>query len=174
MVHAWQALVNVAVVLRMMPVLGVPLPLLSYGGSALMTNLIGLGAFGLRPAGAGIPRRASASSSGQGAGDDCPGAWMRLKVVMAGGGTAGHTSPLIATAQQLAELAEAEITCVGTPEINAALFVATAAAGCPLDQVQSRYCQIGFEVMGLLYERQKNGGSSTVEADRQAWRRLAA
>lgn len=38
-----QALVNVAVVLRMMPVLGVPLPLLSYGGSALMTNLIGLG-----------------------------------------------------------------------------------------------------------------------------------
>lgn len=39
---------------------------------------------------------------------------MRLKVVMAGGGTAGHTSPLIATAQQLAELAEAEITCVGT------------------------------------------------------------
>jgi len=60
-----------------------------------------------------------------------------------------------------------------TPEINAALFVATA-VGCPLDQVQSRYCQIGFEVMGLLYERQKNGGLTTVEADRQVWRRLAA
>ena len=60
-----------------------------------------------------------------------------------------------------------------TPEINAALFVAPA-QGCPLDQVQSRYCQIGFEVMGLLYERQKNGGLSTVEADRQVWRRLAA
>jgi cell division protein FtsW len=38
-----QALLNVAVVLRMVPVLGVPLPLLSYGGSALMANLMGLG-----------------------------------------------------------------------------------------------------------------------------------
>ncbi len=38
-----QALVNIAVVLRMMPVFGVPLPLLSYGGSALMANLMALG-----------------------------------------------------------------------------------------------------------------------------------
>ena len=38
-----QALVNIAVVLRMIPVLGVPLPLLSYGGSALMANLMALG-----------------------------------------------------------------------------------------------------------------------------------
>jgi cell division protein FtsW len=38
-----QALLNIAVVLRMVPVLGVPLPLLSYGGSALMANLMGLG-----------------------------------------------------------------------------------------------------------------------------------
>lgn len=38
-----QALVNILVVLRMMPVLGVPLPLLSYGGSALMANLMALG-----------------------------------------------------------------------------------------------------------------------------------
>ena len=34
-----QALVNIAVVLRMIPVLGVPLPLVSYGGSALLANL---------------------------------------------------------------------------------------------------------------------------------------
>jgi hypothetical protein len=60
-----------------------------------------------------------------------------------------------------------------TPEINAALFVASA-VGCPLDQVQTRYCQIGFEVMALLYERQKQGSLTTVEADRQVWRRLAA
>lgn len=71
-------------------------------------------------------------------------------------------------AQRLAALIVAK-----TPEINAALYVATA-VGCPLDQVQSRYCQIGFEVMGLLYERQKHGGLTTVEADRQVWRRLAA
>lgn len=38
-----QALLNVAVVLRMMPVFGVPLPLLSYGGSALLSNLMALG-----------------------------------------------------------------------------------------------------------------------------------
>lgn len=38
-----QALLNIAVVLRMVPVLGVPLPLLSYGGSALLANLMGLG-----------------------------------------------------------------------------------------------------------------------------------
>lgn len=38
-----QALVNTMVVLRLLPVLGVPLPLVSYGGSALMANLIALG-----------------------------------------------------------------------------------------------------------------------------------
>lgn len=45
-VTAWfmiQALVNVAVVLRLIPVLGVPLPLVSYGGSALLANLCALG-----------------------------------------------------------------------------------------------------------------------------------
>lgn len=38
-----QALLNILVVLRMVPVFGVPLPLLSYGGSALMANLMALG-----------------------------------------------------------------------------------------------------------------------------------
>ncbi|WP_300083751.1 putative lipid II flippase FtsW [Propioniciclava sp.] len=38
-----QALVNIMVVLRLLPVLGVPLPLVSYGGSALLANLIALG-----------------------------------------------------------------------------------------------------------------------------------
>ena len=45
-VSAWlmiQALLNIAVVLRMAPVIGVPLPLLSYGGSALIANLCGVG-----------------------------------------------------------------------------------------------------------------------------------
>ena len=39
-----------------------------------------------------------------------------VRVVLAGGGTAGHTSPLIATAQQLRAQADVEITCVGTPK----------------------------------------------------------
>ncbi|MGC4152977.1 MAG: putative lipid II flippase FtsW [Propionicimonas sp.] len=38
-----QSLLNIAVVLRMVPVIGVPLPLLSYGGSALIANLCGVG-----------------------------------------------------------------------------------------------------------------------------------
>jgi cell division protein FtsW len=38
-----QALINVMVVLGMLPVLGIPLPLVSYGGSALMSNLMGVG-----------------------------------------------------------------------------------------------------------------------------------
>ena len=39
----FQALVNIAVVLRLLPVLGVPLPLISSGGSSLLASLIGLG-----------------------------------------------------------------------------------------------------------------------------------
>lgn len=38
-----------------------------------------------------------------------------IAVVMAGGGTAGHTSPLIATAEELQKLADVDILCVGTP-----------------------------------------------------------
>ena len=38
-----QAFVNIAVVLGVLPVLGVPLPLISAGGSALVTTLIGIG-----------------------------------------------------------------------------------------------------------------------------------
>jgi len=38
-----QALINVAVVLHLMPVLGVPLPLISKGGSSLIAVLMGLG-----------------------------------------------------------------------------------------------------------------------------------
>lgn len=38
-----QALVNVMVVLKMLPVLGVPLPLVSYGGSSLLASMMGVG-----------------------------------------------------------------------------------------------------------------------------------
>ena len=38
-----QAFVNIAVVLGVLPVLGVPLPLISAGGSALVTTLVGIG-----------------------------------------------------------------------------------------------------------------------------------
>jgi cell division protein FtsW len=38
-----QALINIAVVLGLLPVLGVPLPLISAGGSALISTLIAIG-----------------------------------------------------------------------------------------------------------------------------------
>ena len=38
-----QAFVNIAVVLGLLPVLGVPLPLISAGGSALVTTLLAIG-----------------------------------------------------------------------------------------------------------------------------------
>jgi cell division protein FtsW len=45
-ITAWfmvQALINLAVVLRLLPIAGVPLPLVSYGGSALIANLAAVG-----------------------------------------------------------------------------------------------------------------------------------
>ncbi len=40
-----------------------------------------------------------------------------VSVVLAGGGTAGHTSPLIATAERLRELApDVRLVCIGTPK----------------------------------------------------------
>jgi rod shape determining protein RodA len=39
----WPAAINVAMVLGLAPVIGVPLPLISYGGSQLLANLVALG-----------------------------------------------------------------------------------------------------------------------------------
>lgn len=39
-----------------------------------------------------------------------------IRVILAGGGTAGHTSPLIATAEQLAAGGAVDIVCIGTPK----------------------------------------------------------
>ncbi|MCK5227828.1 MAG: rod shape-determining protein RodA [Desulfobulbaceae bacterium] len=39
----WQSFINLAMVLGLLPVVGMPLPLFSYGGSSLLTTLIGIG-----------------------------------------------------------------------------------------------------------------------------------
>jgi len=39
----WQAFVNLAMVLGLLPVVGMPLPLFSYGGSSLLTTMAGIG-----------------------------------------------------------------------------------------------------------------------------------
>ena len=149
---AWfmvQALINLGCVLRLLPIAGVPLPLVSYGGSALLANLAAVGRAALVRAqragssrGAGQearedpqPRmtaivgsrsrgassrsrqwwRAAVSSQwdrARGTGPRGPGP---VPVVLAGGGTAGHTSPLIATAHELLRLQpDVGLTAVGT------------------------------------------------------------
>jgi cell division protein FtsW len=40
---ALQALVNISVVLSLMPTKGIPLPFVSFGGSSLLINLVGMG-----------------------------------------------------------------------------------------------------------------------------------
>ncbi len=39
----WHTFINIAMVMGLMPVVGIPLPLLSYGGSFLLSTLIGIG-----------------------------------------------------------------------------------------------------------------------------------
>ena len=40
---ALQAFVNISVVLGLMPTKGIPLPFVSFGGSSLLINLLGMG-----------------------------------------------------------------------------------------------------------------------------------
>jgi rod shape determining protein RodA len=39
----WQAVINLMMIMGFLPVVGIPLPLFSYGGSSLLTTLIGIG-----------------------------------------------------------------------------------------------------------------------------------
>ena len=40
---AWQVCINVGMVMGLMPVVGVTLPFVSYGGSSIITMMIGIG-----------------------------------------------------------------------------------------------------------------------------------
>ena len=102
-----QMMINVGMVLALLPVIGIPLPLVSYGGSALLPSLVALGllvgfarsepeaaralaARRKRPRSAGLCRHVPIEVTDP------------MRVLLAGGGTAGHTSPLLATADALA------------------------------------------------------------------------
>ena len=67
----------------------------------------------------------------------------------------------------------ASLIVLKQPTINAALFLAPR-PNCAETQVAVRYADVSFDVMGLLFERQKAAALSPVEADRQVWRRMAA
>jgi len=38
----WQVFINIAMIMGLMPVVGMPLPLVSYGGSSVITTLCGI------------------------------------------------------------------------------------------------------------------------------------
>jgi rod shape determining protein RodA len=40
---AWQVVINIGMVTGIMPVVGIPLPLLSYGGSSMLMNMLAVG-----------------------------------------------------------------------------------------------------------------------------------
>jgi rod shape determining protein RodA len=39
----WQIFINIGMVMGLMPVVGIPLPFISYGGSSIITVMIGVG-----------------------------------------------------------------------------------------------------------------------------------
>jgi len=39
----WQVFINIGMVMGLMPVVGVPLPFISYGGSSIVTMMLGVG-----------------------------------------------------------------------------------------------------------------------------------
>lgn len=67
----------------------------------------------------------------------------------------------------------AALICTKVPNINAAMFMAPS-RGCLIKDVQIKFCEIDFAAMAALYERHRSGALTTLEADRQVWRRLAA
>ena len=129
---AWilgQALVNLGAVLQLLPITGVPLPFVSYGGSSLLPSLMAVGlllAFAQHEAPASLqaeePDAAGATRSRVGRssrvaapGTRGTGSPMSLHVVLAGGGTAGHIEPALNLADALRRRdPDIGITALGT------------------------------------------------------------
>ena len=84
-----QTLVNLGAVTGLLPITGVPLPFLSFGGTALVVTLAGVASWrasdstACGPWRGGTPRSVSSRRRGEPA----------VRIVIAGGGTAGHISP---------------------------------------------------------------------------------
>jgi hypothetical protein len=98
---------------------------------------------------------------------------LRADTVSALGAELYATDPLLHLNNQERAKRLAALIILKTPEINAALFLAPG-RNCSPSQVSCRYAQLSFEVMSSLFSRQLEGALTTVQADREVWRRLAA
>jgi UDP-N-acetylglucosamine--N-acetylmuramyl-(pentapeptide) pyrophosphoryl-undecaprenol N-acetylglucosamine transferase len=115
---AVQALVNIGAVIGVLPVIGLPLPLVSYGGSALLPTMVALGML------LSFARREQGAAEALAARGPGPvrrlvrrGAVSVLSVVLAGGGSAGHVAPLLATADCLRRhVPDVAVVALGTAE----------------------------------------------------------
>ena len=106
-----QTLVNLGAVTGLLPITGVPLPFLSFGGTALVVTLAGVGVIasvGLEGVRSAERRHARDRSRSGGGGSGS------VRIVIAGGGTAGHVVPSIAVADRLRE-GGASVEFVGSP-----------------------------------------------------------
>ena len=97
-----QALVNIGAVTASLPITGVPLPLVSFGGSSLVLTMAGMGILtNIARQGRGVQRRDLEGKEAK----------LEVKVVIAGGGTAGHVNPAIALGRALEN---DSVTFIGT------------------------------------------------------------
>jgi hypothetical protein len=82
-------------------------------------------------------------------------------------------NPLVHSSHPVQAVKLAALIVAKAPQINAALFVSPG-VGCSPDQVAVRFASVDISIMGNLYTAHQDGVLTSVYADREVWRRMAA